>query len=260
MWCQHTGAWSRYYAGVATTRICQPALTDPETRYATIKKNGTSNTHQHPPSTERLMGKWRQLSSLTNVSATRLLRAVTISTWGFLPSAKFWPSGRRGDKVAPGAWPKAWPKAKPYNFLRYILPSAVEHKKNQSRFFTRATPLVATKMVNFVSKRNSRYTSLIPFLTILTFFLPPPSESVRSVGVRSYPDVITKFSQIRRFPMFFSHEAPLARGGSAIIAKVQINTPYTLTRQTCEAKGFSRVTKNSRNRNFLLWRGGDICS
>ena len=38
MLCQQTGAWSRYYAGVATTRICQPALTDPETRYATIKK------------------------------------------------------------------------------------------------------------------------------------------------------------------------------------------------------------------------------
>ena len=31
---------------------------------------------------------------------------------------------------------------------------------------------------------------------------------------------------------FFSYEAPLANGGSAIIAKVQINTPYTLTRET----------------------------
>ena len=31
---------------------------------------------------------------------------------GFLPSAKFWPSGRRGDKVAPGARPKAWSSKK----------------------------------------------------------------------------------------------------------------------------------------------------
>ena len=59
-------------------------------------------------------------------------------------------------------------------------------------------------------------------------FLPLPSQSVRPVGVRSYPDVITKISRIHRFPIFFSYEAPLARGGSAIIAKVQINTPYTL--------------------------------
>ena len=59
-------------------------------------------------------------------------------------------------------------------------------------------------------------------------FLPLPSQSVRPVGVRSYPDVITKISRIHRFPIFFSYEAPLARGGSAIIAKVQINTSYTL--------------------------------
>ena len=66
-------------------------------------------------------------------------------------------------------------------------------------------------------------------------FLPLPSESVRPVGVRWYLDVITKLSRIHRFPIFFSYEALLAREGSAIIAKVQINTPYTLTRQTFHA-------------------------
>ena len=120
------------------------------------------------------MGKRRQLSSLTNVSATRLLKAGTISTWGFLPSAKFWPSGRRGDKVAPGAWPKTWSSKK--QSLRIVFAIFCRQqsstKKNQSRFFSRATPLVATKMVNFVSKRNARYRSVIPFPTILSFFTP----------------------------------------------------------------------------------------
>ena len=41
-------------------------------------------------------------------------------------------------------------------------------------------------MVNFAPKRNARYTSGIPFATLLSFFLPLPSESVRAFGVRSY--------------------------------------------------------------------------
>ena len=42
-------------------------------------------------------------------------------------------------------------------------------------------------MVNFAPKRNARYTSEIPFATLLSFFfLPLPSESVRAFGVRSY--------------------------------------------------------------------------
>ena len=56
----------------------------------------------------------------------------------------------------------------------WVILSSVEHKKHQSRFFTRATPLVATKMVNFAPKRNARYTSGIPFATLLSFFYPYP--------------------------------------------------------------------------------------
>ena len=41
-------------------------------------------------------------------------------------------------------------------------------------------------MVNFAPKRNAKYTSGIPFATLLSFFLPLPSESVRAFGVRSY--------------------------------------------------------------------------
>ena len=138
-------------------------------------------THQHPPSTVSLMGKWRQLSSLTNVSATRLLKASTISIWGFLPSA----IEGRGDKVAPEAWPKVWSSKK--QSLRIVFAIFCRQqsstKNNQSRFFTRATPLVATKMVNFVSKRNARYTSVIPFPTILSVFTP--TLTVCKAGRRS---------------------------------------------------------------------------
>ena len=56
-------------------------------------------------------------------------------------------------------------------------------------------------MVNFAPQRNARHTSGFPFPTLLSF-LPLPLESVRTVGVRSYADVITKFSRIHRFPQF----------------------------------------------------------
>ena len=139
-------------------------------------------THQHPPSTVRLMGKWRQLSSLTNISATRLLKASTISTWASCQAQNF---EGRGDKVAPEAWPKVWSSKK--QSLRIVFAIFCRQqsstKKNQSRFFTRATPLVATKMVNFVSKRNARYTSVIPFPTILSVFTP--TLTVCKAGRRS---------------------------------------------------------------------------
>ena len=198
------------------------------------------------------MGKWRQLSSLTNVSAKRLLKVVTVSTWRVLPSAKCWPSGRRGEKVAPGAWPKAWSRKKQsLRIVFAIFRRQQSSTKKQSRFFTRATPLFQNE------RQGTRLRSpSLPYWV----FLPLPSESVRPVGARSYLDIITKFSQIHRFPIFFSYEAPLGREGSAIIAKVQINTPLHPTRHNFHAYDFSRATKYSRNQNFLLWRSEDICS
>ena len=60
-------------------------------------------------------------------------------------------------------------------------------------------------MVNLGPKRNARYTSAIPLPTLpYWFFLPLPSESVQTVGARSYEVVITKFSGIHGFRIFFS--------------------------------------------------------
>ena len=74
----------------------------------------------------------------------------------------------------------------PQNFV--ISPA----QENQSGFFTRANTLVAPKMADFAPKQNAFLPS--------EFFLHLPSESVRTVGVRSYADAITKFSRIHRFP------------------------------------------------------------
>ena len=86
-------------------------------------------------------------------------------------------------------------------------------KKHQSTFFTRVPPLAAHKMVHFAPKRNARYTSGIPFPTLLSFFFTP-TLIVCTVSVRSYADVITKFSRIHtptcRSPIFFSYWAPRA--------------------------------------------------
>ena len=65
------------------------ALRDPETRYATIERKWDIKHTPTSPFNSEANGKVGQLSSLTNVSATRLLKTVMISTWGFLPSAKF---------------------------------------------------------------------------------------------------------------------------------------------------------------------------
>ena len=49
---------------------------------------------------------------------------------------------------------------------------------------------------------------------------PPPQESARTKDVRSYADVITKFSQLDGLPIFLTHGASLAhfaRWSSAII-------------------------------------------
>ena len=73
-----------------------------------------------------------------------------------------------------------------------------EQKKSSVYTFTRATPSVAPKTVNFAPKRNATYTSEIPF-PVLSFY--PCSESLygRS-GAQEYADVKTKFSGIGRFP------------------------------------------------------------
>ena len=93
---------------------------------------------------------------------------------------------KRGERRLACSWSvtrtKITQKAKPSKFLsqNFVVSRAKIH---QSRCFTRATLLVAPKMVHFAPKRNARYTSGIPFPTLLSFFL----------YVRSYADVITKF-------------------------------------------------------------------
>ena len=52
-------------------------------------------------------------------------------------------------------------------------------------------------MVNFAPKRKERFTSEIPFPTLLSF-LPLPSASVRN-GLSGYANVITKFSRSKGF-------------------------------------------------------------
>ena len=45
-------------------------------------------------------------------------------------------------------------------------------RKINLQFFTRASPLVVPKMVDFAPQRNARYTSGFPFSTLLSFFTP----------------------------------------------------------------------------------------
>ena len=73
-------------------------------------------------------------------------------------------------------------------------------------------------MVTFAPKRNARYTSSIPFPTLLSF-LPLPSASVRMV-FRACADVIIKFSRIHRFPIFFANGALLRAWLARSAAKI----------------------------------------
>ena len=76
---------------------------------------------------------------------------------------------------------------------------ATEQKKTSAYIFTRATPLVAPKTVNFAPKRNATYMSEIPFPNLLSFY--PCSQSLYGCsGARGYADVKTKLSGIDRFP------------------------------------------------------------
>ena len=45
-------------------------------------------------------------------------------------------------------------------------------RKINLEFFTRVSPLVVPKMVDFAPQRNARYTSGFPFSTLLSFFYP----------------------------------------------------------------------------------------
>ena len=70
----------------------------------------------------------------------------------------------------------------------------IEQKKTSAYIFTRATPLVAHKTVNFAPKRNET-----PFPRPLSF--DPCSQSLYGCsGARGYADVKTKFSGSDRFP------------------------------------------------------------
>ena len=69
--------------------------------------------------------------------------------------------------------------------------------RNFNLDFTRATPLVALRMVNFSPKRNATYMSKTLFPSPLSLFTSTPRVCT---GRLSYSDVITKFSGIDRFP------------------------------------------------------------
>ena len=119
---------------------------------------------------------------------------------------------------------KAWPstsKALEISSAKFCRQSST--RKINLEFFTRADPFVPPKMADFAPQRNLRYTSGFPFLPYRVF-LPLPLESVRTVGVRSYADVITNFFRIHRFPQVLlisgaSLRALRARGRSTIYSR-----------------------------------------
>ena len=116
-------------------------------------------------------------------------------------------------------------KAKPEKFFseNFVL------SRNQETSFwilTRATPLVAPKMVILRQNETQRQCLGLPSLPCEVFLLLPP-QSVRADG-RTYVDVITKFSAIDRFPYSFTYlryGAPLralrVRGRSAITGRAR---------------------------------------
>ena len=66
------------------------------------------------------------------------------------------------------------------------------------QIFTRATPLVVRKIVNFSSKGTATHMSETSFSTLPSFFTP--TLRVCMDRQRAYADVITKFSGMDRFP------------------------------------------------------------
>ena len=67
-------------------------------------------------------------------------------------------------------------------------------RKINLQFFTRASPLVVPKMVDFAPQRNARYTSGFPFSTLLSFFTPTLrvyTDGRRSIVRCSYNQIIS---------------------------------------------------------------------
>ena len=75
---------------------------------------------------------------------------------------------------------------------------------------------------------------------------PPPSPRVCTVCIRSYADVVIKFSRMDRLPNFLSYEAPLARAWSSAIK----NLPGSLQR-TCKVCA-RKIKILGENFEFLL--------
>ena len=88
-------------------------------------------------------------------------------------------------------------KVKPKKFIseNFVVSRTQE---TSIKIFTRATPLVGRKIVNFSSKGTATHMSETSFSTLLSFFTP--TLRVCMDRHRTYADVITKFSGMDRFP------------------------------------------------------------
>ena len=88
-------------------------------------------------------------------------------------------------------------KVKPKKFIseNFVVSRTQE---TSIKIFTRATPLVVRKIVNFSSKGTATHMSETSFSTLPSFFTP--TLRVCMYRQRAYADVITKFSGMDRFP------------------------------------------------------------
>ena len=87
-------------------------------------------------------------------------------------------------------------KVKPQEFIpeNFVVSRTQE---TSHPIFTRASPLVVHKIVNFSSKGTATHMSQSSFSTLLSFFTP--TLRVCMDRHRTYADVITKFSGMDRF-------------------------------------------------------------
>ena len=123
-------------------------------------------------------------------------------------------------------------KAKPSKFLLPICFLPFEHKKHQSRFFTRATPLVAPKLVKWlIFYRNELHGTRLVFPSLPCWVFFTPTLRVYADGRRS----------VYRFPIFYSYVASLRARHSAK------NVQNTLVL-------FFIVHKNFWRQQFAIWR------
>ena len=99
-------------------------------------------------------------------------------------------------------------KVKPKKFIaENVVVSRTQ--KTSIQIFTRATPLVVRKIVNFSSKGTATHMSETSFSTLLSFFTP--TLRVCMDRQRAYADVITKFSSMDRFPFSIGMGGPLRK-------------------------------------------------